>query len=527
MLRTLKLSFALKNSCRVNSILYALKQIPGLRKALPDRLYQNRQLKLLAQILSVLAEIVRIFIGKILYFAIMVVGALSLYRLAPEQAAPGVLHLVLFLTIPGTIANTQLFNPAKERYYAILLLGMNAREYTLVHYAYFLLKMAVGLLCSSLFFCLPLGLSAIDCGVLSLYVVGAKAAVASRRLKNYERHGRVPNENNLGRPEWLGIVLFLAASYVPLLFGVSVPKELSLALMLLTVGLGLLSVPGILTFSSYRALYKELYANAITIFDSSMLRKVQQQANEKLISADVHIQSRKTGLAYLNDLFIQRHRKILWKSAWRITAGVLVLFAGGLTALLFYPQLRDGIRAYLLNHLPAAVFLMYTINRGQGFARALFYNCDHSMLTYSFYKQPEAILALFRLRLREIIKINLLPALAVGAGLDALLLAAGATVQLWDYAVVLLSVIGLSIFFSVHYLVLYYLLQPYTVGTEMKSGLYFLFHVLTYGCCYGSIYLKMPLLFFCGGITLFCLAYYFVASALVFHYAPRTFRLRF
>lgn len=527
MRKTLKLSFALKNSYRVNSILYALKQIPGLRRALPDRLYQNRRLKLLAQILSVLEEIVRIFIGKILYFSIMIVGALSLYHLAPEQTAPSVLHLVLFLTIPGTVANTQLFNPAKERYYAIMLLGMNAKEYTLVHYAYFLLKMAFGLFCISLFFCLPLGLSAVDCVVLSFYVVGAKAAVASRRLKNYERYGRVPNENNLSRLEWLGIGLFLAVSYVPLLWGLSVPKELSLAVMLLIAGAGLFFAPEILSFPSYRALYKELYSNATVIFDPSVLRKVQQQANEKLISADTRIQSKKTGLAYLNDLFVQRHRKILWKSAWRITIGLLVFFAGSLLALLFYPELRTGIRTYLLNHLPAAVFLMYTINRGQGFARALFYNCDHSMLTYSFYKQPEAILALFRLRLREIIKINFLPAIAVGAGLDALLLAAGSTGRSWDYAVVPLSMIGLSIFFSVHYLVLYYLLQPYTVGTEMKSGLYVLFHIITYACCYGSIYLNMPLLLFCGGITLFCLVYYFVASALVFHFAPKTFRLRF
>ena len=42
-------------------------------------------------------------------------------------------------------------------------------------------------------------------------------------------------------------------------------------------------------------------------------------------------------------------------------------------------------------------------------------NCDHSMLTYSCYKEPASILKLFRIRLREIMKINLLPASVMGA----------------------------------------------------------------------------------------------------------------
>lgn len=51
MLRTLKLSFALKNTCRVNNILYSLKQIPLIKKILPDALYQCEGLKIFANII--------------------------------------------------------------------------------------------------------------------------------------------------------------------------------------------------------------------------------------------------------------------------------------------------------------------------------------------------------------------------------------------------------------------------------------------------------------------------------------------
>ena len=73
--RTLRISFSLKNTYRVNGILFSLKQIPVLRNLLPAALYKVRGLKIFANILSVLWEIVSAFIGKFLYLIIMIFGA--------------------------------------------------------------------------------------------------------------------------------------------------------------------------------------------------------------------------------------------------------------------------------------------------------------------------------------------------------------------------------------------------------------------------------------------------------------------
>ena len=82
MLKTLRLSFALKNTYRVNSILYSIKQIPLVKKLLPDTLYKVRGLKILANILSVIWEIISVFVGKLLYFITMVCGIGLLYEKA-------------------------------------------------------------------------------------------------------------------------------------------------------------------------------------------------------------------------------------------------------------------------------------------------------------------------------------------------------------------------------------------------------------------------------------------------------------
>ena len=72
--KTLRLSFSIKNTYRVNGILFSLKQIPLLKRLLPATLYKVKGLKIFANILSVLWEIVSAFIGKFLYLATMVWG---------------------------------------------------------------------------------------------------------------------------------------------------------------------------------------------------------------------------------------------------------------------------------------------------------------------------------------------------------------------------------------------------------------------------------------------------------------------
>ncbi len=172
------------------------------------------------------------------------------------------------------------------------------------------------------------------------------------------------------------------------------------------------------------------------------------------------------------------------------------------------------------------VFVMYLINRGTGFTRALFLNCDHSLLTYSFYKQPRMILRLFAIRLREIMKVNLLPAAVIGVGLAVLLYASGGTDNPLHYLVVIVSILAMSMFFSVHYLTIYYLLQPYNAETEIKSGTYQIVCFVTYVVCYAMIQVQLPTLLFGTACIAFCVLYCAAACVLVYRLAPRTFHLR-
>ena len=519
MLKTLKISFSLRNTYRVNSILYSLKQIPLLGRLLPSALYQVRGFKIFANILSVLWELVCVFLFKLLYFFTLVCGIY--YRSAPDLAF---LHTLLFLSLIGSYLNTRLFSPSKDAYYAIILLRMNARSYTLVNYGYALLKILIGFLPFTLLFGIARTVPIWICLLIPFCVVGAKLTASVYSLRSYEKNGGIRTENSLQKFSWLWSILLLILAYLPPAIGIALPFWAYCVLWLCWIPAGLVSVRRIRSFPYYREFNQELLSQLPLQMES--IRHAGKSASEKAISSDTTITSRKKGFEYLNELFVRRHRKILWKSALRIAAVLCVLCCGALLTMIFLPETRPRLNQMVLTWLPYFAFIMYLINRGTGFTQALFMNCDHSLLTYSFYKQPHFVLRLFRIRLREIMKINAVPALVIGVGLALILYASGGTQDPLNYLVLIVSILAMSLFFSTHYLTLYYLLQPYTAGTELKSGTYRIAMTLTYVVCYVMMNLRLPTLAFGAACIVFCAVYSAVACLLVYKLAPRTFRIR-
>lgn len=525
MLKTLRLSFSLKNTYRVNSILYAIRQIPLIKRIIPSTVYRIQGFKIFANVLSVIWEILTVFLGKILYFLIMIVGAAEILNVPAKAGAQVVLHLLLILSVIGATANTYMFDSTKDKYYAMILLGMDARGYTLINYFYSILKVIAGFMLCAFVFGLPMGLSVWQCLLVPLFVAGVKMAFAAKQLISYEKYGTVNHENKLSKLWWIVLLLLIGAAYGLPAIGFMMPEFVSMIGMGIGIFLGLLSLRKILTFAHYRPMYKELLADAVVI-NPPTTQNIQTDQSRNKISTDASVKSNRKGFEYLNELFIKRHQKLLWKPVKKIAAVVLALIAIVLIALKLVPEIKSNLNGVLMSCLPYMVFVMYAINRGTGFTQALFINCDHSLLTYSFYKQPKNILKLFWIRLREIIKVNLLPASVIGVGLALLLLATGGTDNPLNYVVLFVSVAALSVFFSVHYLTLYYLLQPYNAETEIKSGTYQLMTGGTYFICYMMMRVKMSSLIF-GIMTIaFCVIYCIAASVLVYKLAPKTFRIR-
>ena len=523
MLDTFVHSFQVKNAYRVNTFIYALKQIPFLGKVFKDALYSNYALKVLGTIVSIIIELLTIFLGKFLYVLTMVFTLLNIFK---SDHATTFVHILFFLTWIGAFMNTYMFNPTKDKYYAMFTLRMDAKQYTLSNYYYMMLKVIIGFLPFTCIFGLLSKVPIWICMMIPFFIASSKILINVYFLKKYQKRGIITDENHPVKGIWILVFVFLFMAYGLPFFGIVLPLSISVILMLVIIIASLFHISYLQNFSAYREIYKLILTNDNMNTASYKTSQVSKDNVLKRIDIDTNITSKKHGYAYFNDLFVKRHSNLLLKSAKKISFVILGIIFVMALILYFVPEFSIKVNQVLMVMLPYFVFIMYCINRGQEVAQAMFMNCDHSMLTYGFYREPKVILNLFKERLKSVILINLLPAFVLAMGLVLLLVISGGTTQWVDYPILLFSILAMSIFFSVHHLVLYYLLQPYNANSETKSGTYGIANGLTYLFCYYMLRVRIPIFTFGCLTIIFSILYCLISLFLVYRYAPKTFHIK-
>ena len=520
MISTFFLSFRLKNAYRVNSILYSLKQLPIIKRILPEKLYGVRGLKILGNIISAIWEFIMIFLGKFLYVAFMIAAMLGIYQ---TNSAATFLHIFFFLTICGGLMNTYLFDPTKDKYYAMFLMNMDAKEYTISNYLYQMIKVLIGFLPFTCFYGMSVGLPLWIMILCPIFVMMVKTFINSLSLIDFKRTKKVKNENLPTSVVWILLLVLLVCAYALPYISIVMPTWMFLIFFGLSLGLGIFGFYQIFHFPYYRFLYKQLLTNAPLVIDQTSIRR---DASLSQIELDTSLNSTKEGFSYFHELFVKRHRKILTKAIKKQT----IVLVGIAIVMSFLVKVNASV-ASTTNHLmlvflPYFVFIMYMLNRGTTLTQAMFMNCDHAMLSYRIYRKPNVILGLFKERLKTLIGLNLIPATVIGFTLALLLFLSGGTSNVYNYFVLFFSILAMSVFFSVHYLVMYYLLQPYNVHTEMKSSTYSVVQGVTYFVCYYMMQLRLPTFYFGLSVTAFCILYSLLSLWFAYRLAPKTFKLR-
>ena len=524
MLKTFITSFKLQNTYRTNSIIYSIKQLPIIRKILPNSLYKSKGLKTLAGIISILLEILSIFIGKVIYIAAMIFMALSWYK---TNQADTFIHLFTFLTFAGGVLNTYMLNPTKDKYYAIILMNVNAREYGLSNYYYQLVKLVIGFLPFTILFGAISGVPLWVQILLPFFVVAVKLIVMNYCLYKFKKTKKVASENLPTKIVWSFVGVCLLLAYGLPFLEITTNSTIFLFASIIAILLGIYSLIKIHNFKDYRKMYKQILTESnVYMQEKATGTQVMKDTSLKQIELDKNYTSNKSGFAYFHDLFVKRHRKILTEAVKKQSVIILVIIIAMIIGITMNNSFKTKTNEFLLIYLPYFVFIMYLINRSSSVTTSMFMNCDHSMLTYRLYRTPKVILGIFKERLKTLITINLLPAFLIGGGLALLLYLSGGTDNPLNYAILFVSIIAMSIFFSVHYLVMYYLLQPYNVSTEMKSSTYKVVQGLTYIVSWYMIQIKLPIFGFGMATIVFCIAYSLISLFLAYKYAPKTFKLR-
>lgn len=537
MRRTVNQVFSVRISSAVNRLIYYIRKLPLVGRAVPESLYAKVSAK---RALAVVAWILMILWGltsKLLYLGFMVyypAVSIKLDSFANYDNPQLMMFSHIFLIISfitAGVSSCTILEPKREKFVAVKLMRIQPDAYMKATLGYKYLTSFIYYIPALLLFILLLEGTVIQALSLAVTVTLSRVMWEFIHVKLFEVSGMVLVKENL--IVWLTIGITYALAYAPLLFP-QVPLIGGILLSWITpvilIPLGAYALLRLAKYDDYRAVVDAATKRDDPLLDvqrlikESELKSVQTKAGENDLTMNLNGQGgNKQGYALLNTLFFKRHRSLILDPVRKR----LALIAGlGAAVCVVFAMNADAIGLVITSpgfFVPYLAFTLYFLSVGERACRAFFYNCDLSMMRYSFYRAaaPEH----FRLRLLNLAGHNLL----IASTFAAILTLLARIVAPWstpDTVMLWVSALCLSLFFTVHHLALYYLFQPYSTELNVKNPLY---HVVNMGVsmlCGASLFFTIPLSTFTVIIAGLTLIYLACTLILVSRFGHRTFRVK-
>ncbi|MBR3210322.1 MAG: hypothetical protein IKF71_00090 [Bacilli bacterium] len=525
MINTLVKTLQIDLDYSVNSFIYILSKLPILRDLITNDIYKSKTIKRVVGFLGIAFSIARAAFLKFMYFFAIL---FLCYKLFPNEIVKSFFHIYFLLTILGMFINNKLLNTSKKKYFAILIFNMDATSFFRANLFWNILTSVImNMICINFFVdYLLLSPTILYSLILVLFTLGVRLVGEVLNIMFFRKYKYIWYTNNSLYFPILGVLI--GCCFLPYL-NIFIPFKGIIIFMVLFLLLGIPALIYLLNVKDYKLIYKRL-SQITNVMDSKnekdYLKQAMVDVKEKDKKIDSSIIEKKEGYDMFNTIFFERHKEILLRSARKYSVLIAIVYGLLVYLMINYENYNQNIAEFI--HLKLAVFviIMFFINRGSIITQAMFFNCDHAMLCFNFYRDPDVIVELFKKRLQTVVKVNLIPAFVIGIGNTILLLLSKNVYSIPTIVTTFLFIISLSIFFSVHYLVIYYLLQPFNKEMEVKRASYSFVTMGTYLISYwlSGLVLSSEILSILG--VIFVIIYIVVALQLVYKVSPRTFRLK-
>ncbi len=539
-MNTMKTTLKLEMAYTVNSFQYFLRHTPLIKRLFKNSSYEIQDVKLAISILSVLFKILIKMFFSVLFFMVPVFAAqLRLENSPASDRFSLIILLTLVLFVCGGIGNNAMMGTDANDYYSVCLLRMDAREYFLSSYLLERIWAFLSTWLLNLIICLIYKAPLWMAFVMPVSQVCIKLDFQAVRFLLYRRF-KVVAPDPLGKKAWLPFTIIFLGGIALLVFAVVLPLKVLLLIALVPVLPAISALLYVLKFDDFLFYFKQLYTEKVA--QTAAVKTNAIVINSKLIDTKaVSVRTDKTGFAFMNECFEKRHHKLI-SDPIRLITIISAAIALLVNVLAFMkPDFSTEITGSLIKIVPFLPFVFYTINRGQNYTLVLFSNCDRTLLNYSFFRKPHNILSLFKIRLLSIARQNLIPAGIISIGLVALQIISAGSVygfdNIWSHVsilnlvLLLIAPLSISVFFSAHYLILYYLIQPFDSEAKAKAPLYSILTAGTYFPCYfmavnnsvRNLVSRQPVTF-AVILVAFCLFYSALGCFLVYKFGPKHFK---
>lgn len=533
--------FKIRAATSCNVLIYFIKRFWIVGKEFPDSLYKEGSLK---TVVTMIALIIKGFYGilkKAAYVLVMVwlpVAVINDLDFLDLKGFGTVCFYILFWLscVSGPLQDSLIFAVKQEKFIAVRYMRIRPAEYIRNTLPAYYLGFSVSFLLPLLLLALIAGMKPFHAFVMLLHMVSFRLLGESFQVWLWEHTKKVFSRNTV--IVWITIGLCAAAAYIPVVQSrpVGVWGEILFttpAMLVSAVILGAAFWYLMWGYPNYDVLVrrtlddKYLASNRKKAGKESQFRDVQMDEKDLNITvkSDKRL-SRKKGYDYFNGLFFSRNRRQLFRPVIYQLIAIGVVFVAVIIARLMFPAVTTGMLSALPSSLPFFVFIMYLISVAPKACKAMFYNCDISLLRYGFYRKPRVILKNFGIRLRYVAGYNLIVAAAICAASAVLMLFTGSSILTVEMAAFIAAILLLSVFYSVHHLFLYYIFQPYTTQLDIKNPFFRFLNAVVYMVSYFCLQIRNANFYFTLGVLVITIIYIVLALILIYRFSPKTFRVK-
>lgn len=526
---------------QVNVLLYYVRKLPFVGEKIPYRLYGETDIKKAIGIIPVVFSVIGAFVGTFLYFLLMIKlpanwiqGFWEKEGIFVDQKAVMVYLFLIFSFLPGSFLVSNLTEGAKKDYVLLHVMRIPAAQY-------YRSKMVLKGVKDTICFLVPLlwfGFGAESAlFVVSLFFtryIGHAGIL--QHYQHSEKKGKKVFWKSLGKTFLVfGIILALGygvAAVVPrLFFDRYVMAEVVVFLSFTLVGV--FCFPKVWNYGGYTIFAKKMVSLKDFLEQDDAVKEARAadvQIQDKDISKE-ELRSRKyeekEGYDYLNAIFFERHKRIVSRA---VKSRIIIILAVGLigaVALLFVgEQMKQKTFEVMTQMMPVMVFVMYLESTGGRICKAMFFNCDISLLKYGYYREADAILKNFKIRLRKLLMLDAVPAAIICGMILLWTLLCGEILSVWKVIPLMAGSLLLSAFFCLFHLFMYYITQPYTEEKTVKSPIFSVVNALVYFGCYLCLQIQTGSWLFTLGVLAVTIIFIPLSYFCVFRFAPKTFRIR-
>jgi|GEM_PF-2495195 hypothetical protein len=533
MLETLKQTILINFTVSINSWIYFLKRVPLIKTAVKDVGYEHskitKALYVMGIIYSMIKQLLKTIMLLTLGFGLPYLFIMDDIANLNKQAVYWQLFILFYLLL--ALPRSKILEPHRRKFICVKLMRMNARRFVISDYFPQLLWRQ---LIELILFAVTAHLFGVNI-LLALFLVTAKNLFAITaevlQIKYYDKTGDFLHNKTLLNLTYTLIILSIGYYSAFIQYFVVIPAYIILILGAFLWIIGFFSFTFILNYSRFPIALGDANRLDKLSIDFQSAKKNAAFSRVKLKDKEFTVEelqydktNKKEGFAFLNEIFFKRHRRILNGPIIKQAVVITFLFLVGVILSIFIKDFNTEYIAGVKKLFPVFIYVLYMISTGQKATKAMFYNCDISLLHYGFYKTKDAVLATFTIRAKYLIFANMIPAGLLAVGIILLGAITGGSVQ--PLIPIGVMIIVLSIFFVIHNLFLYYIFQPFTTELNVKNPLYKLFQFITYILCYISLQLKNMSITFLIIVVGLTLIYSIAALITVYRIAPRTFIIK-